>query len=348
VGTVSRTSAPPSNAGGSSTWHRLTCLNWREVRILVKSTYDGWVADRAPRLGASLAFYTLLSLAPIVIVVIAIAGLAFGEQAAEGRLIWQIQDLVGWQGAVAIQGLLKSARAPGSGVLATIIGLITLFFGASAVVNELREALNTIWHVPPREESSNWRSMVQFLKDRVFSFAMVVGIGFILLVSLILSAWLSAAGKYMAEVLPLPEWVIQVGYSISSFLIITFLFTVLYKVLPNLSLEWTDVTVGAAVTSLLFSIGKYLIGLYLGKTTMANAYGAAGSLVIVLVWVYYSAQIFFFGAEFTRVYTERHGSIFRNRLALQPTAPEARIVEPGEPPKSEGIVLVGERKENET
>jgi membrane protein len=311
-----------------SGWREFTCLGWSDFIILAKSTYEGWLADRAPRLGAALAFYTLLSLAPIIIVVIAIASLAFGESAAEGRLMYEIQGLVGPQGAIAIQGLLKSARGPGSGTLATLLGLFTLFFGATGAVSELREALNTIWRLPPRQESSSWRSLLSLVRARAFSFAMVVGTGFLLLVSLIVNAWLSAAGRFFGSLLPTPEWVLQLAYSLFSFFVITALFSVLFKVMPDVKLRWSDVGVGAAVTSILFSVGKLLIGLYLGKTSFANTYGAAGSLVIVIVWVYYSAQIFFLGAEFTRVYTLRYGSMFRRQLELAPERPEAEVIEP--------------------
>lgn len=301
-------------------------MDWADFKGLVKNTYRGWTADRAPRLGAALAFYTLLSMAPMIVVVIAIAGFAFGEKAAEGRLIWQIQDLVGWEGAVAIQGLLKSAHSPSSGALATILGLITLFFGATGVVSELRDALNLIWHVPEVESDSNWKSLLGLLKSRVFSFAMVMSIGFLLMVSLVVSAWLSAAGRFFGSLLPMPEWALQIGYSVFSFVIIAGLFGVLFKVLPDVKVLWSDVAPGAAATSALFSIGKLLIGLYLGKTSFASTYGAAGSLVIVIVWVYYSAQIFFLGAEFTCVYTNTFGSLFRRQLELKPADPNTRLI----------------------
>ncbi len=299
--------------------------NFKESSELIQAAYKGWLDDRAPRLGASLAFYTLLSLAPMVIVVVAIAGLAYGEEAAQGRLIWQIQDLVGWQGAVAIQGLLKSAHQPMTGWLPTIAGIIALFFGATAVVNELRDALNTIWKVPDLE-TTYWKSVVDIVRVRALSFAMVIGIGFLLMVSLLISAWLSAMGAYFGRFLPVPGWILAIAYSLVSFVVIAFLFALLYKVLPDTRVEWTDVAVGAAATSILFTIGKLLLGLYLGRTGVASTYGAAGSLVVVLLWVYYSAQIFFFGAEFTCVYTNRFGSVFRRNLTLNPPAPEKQII----------------------
>lgn len=300
-----------------------------DLRDLVKDTVTGWIEDNAPRLGAALAFYTLLSIAPTIIVVIAVAGMAFGQKAAEGRLIWEMQDLIGYQGALAIQGLLKSAHTSQSGGLATILGLVTLVFGATGVVNELRDALNTIWHVPPRPDANTWQNLLTWARVRVFSFGVVVGIGFLLMVSLVVNAWLAAVGRFFDSVLPLPEWVLQTAYTLFSFAVIAVLFAILYKVLPDVRLQWKDLWVGAGVTSFLFSIGKLLIGLYLGKTSVANTYGAAGSLVIVLVWVYYSAQIFFLGAEFTCAYTHKFGSEFKRTLDLHPSSPEAVIVKPG-------------------
>ena len=316
-----------------------------DLTDLVTSTFNHWIDDKAPRLGASLAFYTLLSIAPMIIVVLAIAGLAFGEEAAEGRLMWEIRSLVGPQGAAAVQAIVKSARAPGSGTLATILGLATLLFSATAAVAELRDALNTIWHVAPSQSSAGWgRSLIDMAKDRVFSFAMIVGVGFLLLVSLVVNAWLAAAGTFFSSLLPTPEWVLQTLYTIFSFVVITALFALLFKVLPSLTLEWGDVIVGAAVTSVLFSVGKLLIGLYLGKTSFANTYGAAGSLVIVLVWVYYSAQIFFLGAEFTRAYTYKHGSLFRRQLELIPSRPEVQVVAPAAPAPEPVLVIDGQMR----
>ncbi len=256
--------------------------------------------------------------------------MAYGERAAQGQLIWQIQDLVGYQGAVAIQGLLTSAHQPTHGWLPTLVGFSALFFGATAVVNELRDALNTIWHVPNRE-TTYWMSVVEIIKSRVLSFAMVAGVGFVLLVSLLLSASLSAMGTYFSQFLPMREWTLSLAYSIVSFLVIAFLFALLYKFLPDVKLEWTDVLVGAGATSVLFAVGKLVLGLYLARAGVASTYGAAGSLVLVLLWVYYSAQIFFFGAEFTCVYTHRFGSIFRQNLALHPETPEKRIITGDEP-----------------
>ncbi len=288
-----------------------------EFTALAKDTIVKCNQDRVPRLGASLAFYTVLSLAPMVVVVLAVAGAVFGRQAAQGQLAWQIQDLVGARGAMAIQGIIDDARRPDAGVTATIIGLITLFLGAGAVVNELRDALNTIWDVPSNDHVSGWRSALYDVRDRIFSFAMVIGVGFFLLVSLAVNAFAAAAGSYLNSLLSAPPAMLQFMDSLLSFAVTAILFAVLYKLLPNVLLKWSDVAAGAVVTSVLFVLGKFLIGLYLSRTSVANAYGAAGSLVVVLLWVYYSAQVFFVGAEFTYVYTHRHGS--RSHRPLQPT-----------------------------
>ncbi len=275
---------------------------------MLENTFNGWSADRAPRLGASLAFYTLLSVAPMLLVVVAIAGFVFGREAAEGRLVWQIQGFVGRQGATVIQGLLKGAWGPKSGMIATVTGVVGLFFGATALVTELRDALNTIWHVPPPPSASNWESFIRMMKRRAFSFIIVIGVGLLLMLSLLLNTGLAAVGAYLAGMLPMAEWVLQTTSALVSFAVVVFLFSLLYRVLPDVDLTWGDVLVGAVGTSILFTLGKTLIAFYLGKAVLSSTYGAAGSLVLLLLWVYYSAQVFFFGAEFTCVYAHRHGT----------------------------------------
>src|ERR1019366_5300116 len=267
-------------------------LRRAEIGALLKETGNAWIDDNAPRLGASLAFYTLLSLAPILIVVVAVAALAFGQKAAQGQLIWEIQDLVGTEGARAIQDLIQSAYKPTTGTAATVFGLLMVVFGASAVVVDLRDALNTIWHVPAAVTSSTLHSFLRLVKERFYLFGLILGVGFLLLVSLTLNAAIAALGSLFRSMLPTPEAVLQVAVFVISFLVITFLFAAIYKFLPDVQLKWSDVTVGACFTALLFTIGKQLIGLYLGKASFGSTYGAAGSLVIVLVWVYYSAQLF--------------------------------------------------------
>ena len=287
-----------------------------------------WIDDRAPRLGASLAFYTLLSLAPLLIVVVAVAAVLYGQKAAQGQLVWEIQGLVGADGAKTIQGLIQSAYKPESGIVATILGILTLIFGASTVVVELRDALNTIWRVPSPAASSGFQSILRFMKERFYSFGLILGVGFLLMVSLILNAGIAAVGSYFGSMLPTSEALLHITVFLISFLVVTFLFAAIYKFLPDVDLKWSDVIVGASFTSLLFTIGKQLIGIYLGKASFGSTYGAAGSLVVVLMWVYYSAQLFFLGAEFTKVYTEKFGSQFAAKLQDSPVSPVGVIVDP--------------------
>jgi membrane protein len=312
-----------------------------EALGMFKETVSEWVNDKAPRLGASLAFYTLLSLAPLLVVIVAVAAFVYGPEAARGQLVWQIQGLVGPDGARAIQGLVQGAYKPGTGVIATLLGFLTLVFGASSVVVELRDALNTIWHVPLDCFNTGLSSIFRLVKERFYSFAMILGVGFLLLVSLVLNAWIAAMGKFFASALPTPESLLHVATFLISFVVSTFLFAAIYKMLPDVRLEWSDVAVGASVTSLLFTIGKQLIGLYLGKTSFGSTYGAAGSLVIVLVWVYYSAQLFFLGAEFTKVYTKTLGSHFASQFKRVIAKPRNVIVDP-----STNVSTTGTRKGN--
>ncbi len=303
-------------------------LRGKELLGLFKETVNEWINDRAPRLGASLAFYTLLSLAPLLVVIVAVAALVYGRDAARGQLVWQIQGLVGPDGARAIQGLVQGAYKPGTGVIATLLGFLTLAFGASSVVVELRDALNTIWHVPLDRCNTGLSSIFRLVKERFYSFAMILAIGFLLLVSLVLNAWIAAMGKFFASALPTSESLLHLATFLTSFLVVTFLFAAIYKMLPDVRLRWSDVAVGASVTALLFTIGKQLIGLYLGKTSFGSTYGAAGSLVIVLVWVYYSGQLFFLGAEFTKVYTKTFGSQFSSQFERVPLKPHNVIIDP--------------------
>lgn len=293
---------------------RIVALGWSEFVALLSSALENWFAHNVPRLGASVAFYTLLSLAPLLIIVIAVAGAVFGKEAAEGQLVWQIQDLIGRDGAETVQALLKGAQKPLAGGLATLFGLLTLFYGAGTVIAELRDAMNTIWCVPPRS-ASGLKSVMSVIRDRTVAFGIVLGIGFLLLVSLAVNAALSALGDRFQYAFPMPPWVFKAIDFMVTYVAIAVLFALMYKWLPNLYLEWRDVILGALLTSLLFGLGKYLIGIYLGTAGIASTYGAAGSLVVVLVWVYYSAQIFFLGAEFTRAYAQLYGSHPCDRLS---------------------------------
>jgi membrane protein len=274
----------------------------KEIATLFTITVHNWQEDRAPRLGAALAYYMALSLAPTLLILLAISGFAFGANAAEGRLVSQIQRLVGGEGARVIQGLLKGTRQPSSGITATVLGLVTLFFSATAVVSELKDALNTIWKVPEDTTCSRVRSMLNLVTERLVSFVLVLGAGFFLVVSLIVNVWISAADQYLNSVAAPPRGLTQTADWVVSFAVITVLFAFIFKVLPKVPVKWVDVTVGAVLTSLLFTAGKSLLGVYLGKASFTDTYGAASSLVIVLVWVYYSAQVFYLGAEFTRAY----------------------------------------------
>jgi membrane protein len=288
-------------------------LQLSEVGQMIREAARQWLEDRGQRLGASLAFYTLLSMAPLVVIIVAVAGFVFGPKAAEGQLAWQVQNLVGPKEAMWVQTLIRAAYKPAVGSLATAASIATLFFSASSVVVELQDALNTIWHVPPGPVRSWLGDIVSFIKGRFYSFVVVLSSGILLLASLALSTWIAALGKWFHP-FRIPEAALHVGIFVLSFLVIAFIFAAVYKVLPDVPLAWTDVIVGACVSSLLFTLGKQLIGLYLGKVSIGSAYGAAGSLVVILVWVYYSAQLFFLGAEFTKVYAQTRGSYRPNKV----------------------------------
>jgi membrane protein len=295
----------------------------RSVWQLIRRVAASWSDLNAPHLGAALAFYAVLSMAPLLVISVAIAGFVFGRQAAQGQILQQIQNLVGASGAEAVQGILQHLSHISSGIAATTVGVIVLLFGASGVFCELRDSLNAVWGV--KTPGAGLKGMIKY---RFFSFALVLSIGFLLLVSLVLSAALAAAGKYFGQFLPVSPWILHTANLLISFAGVTILFALLYKVVPDIPIAWSDVWIGAAVTSVLFSLGKLFIGLYLGKASVGSAYGAAASLVVFLVWIYYSAQIFFLGAEFTRSFSERHGARAHERLARQllphPQAPPRR------------------------
>lgn len=294
---------------------RLFCsLSLRDIRRLFEQTFAEWSRNNASRLGAALAYYTIFSLAPLLIVVIGVAGLVFGPAAARGQIVWQLEDLVGREASQAIQIMLKAAWAPAEGIAATLASLLTLFLGASLVVAELRSSLNAIWEVPAEQSAQGLiPGLLQMVKQRLFAFTLVLGIGFLLLVSLVANIVLAVIGKYFQALLPMPEYSLQILNFLAWFAATVSVFALIYKVLPDVKIAWGDVIVGAIITSLLFTAGKLLIALYLGKSSLASAYGAAGSLVLLLAWVYYSAQIFFFGAQFTKVYANTCGSHFQAR-----------------------------------
>ncbi|MBW4697720.1 MAG: YihY/virulence factor BrkB family protein [Aphanocapsa lilacina HA4352-LM1] len=277
---------------------------WQKGLDLLKETGQEWSNDKVPRLAAALAYYTFFSLAPLLVVVIAVAGFFLGPDAVRGQLDNQIAGLVGQQSASAIQELVKSAYHPASGFTATAIALGAILFGVSGLFGELQDALNTIWGVAPKPD----RSWVEVVKQRFVSFSMVFGIAFLMLVSLVVSAVVSAVTGYFGALLPMPGFVPGLVDVLVSVAITTLLFAMIYKVLPDVKIAWQDVAIGAAMTAILFVLGKSLIGLYLGQSSFGSSYGAAGSLVVVLVWVYYTVQILFFGAEFTKVFAKKYGS----------------------------------------
>jgi membrane protein len=274
------------------------------ILFLVKAAYSQWIEDKAPRMGAALAYYTIFSLAPLLIIAVAIAGLAFGVPAAQGEITGQIEGLIGHDGATAIQAMIQSVDKPASSAIASIMGVLLLLIGASGVLCEMQDALNTIWHVNDSSEDGIW----EIVKARFLSIGMVLGIGFLLLVSLLLSAVLTALAKYLQSMLPIPAAFLHACDFLFSLLFITVLFATIFKFVPNVKIAWKDVWAGAVLTSLLFTLGKFLIGFYIGKSVSASTYGAAASLVIVVAWIYYSALLLYFGAEFTRVCTNRFGS----------------------------------------
>jgi membrane protein len=268
---------------------------------LLKGAFRAWWNSKAPRMGAALAYYTIFAIAPLFLIAMSIAGFFFGEAAARRELFGQVYGLVGRDGGEVIQALVAAANRPRAGLWATVGALVTLGAGATAVFVELQDALNTIWGVHEKRSRGVW----QFMKDRLLSFAMVLGIGFLLLVSLVLNAALAALGKF-ASGLPAEErLVLEILNFLVSLGVITLLFALIFKVLPDVKIAWEDVWVGAFVTALLFNLGKFLIGYYLGRSSMISIYGAAGSFIILLLWVFYSAQILFFGAEFTRLHAEK-------------------------------------------
>ncbi len=272
---------------------------------LLRETFTEWQADKVSLWAAALAYYTAFSLAPLLVIAIAIAGAVFGQEAAQGEIVGQIQGLVGKQGAEAIQAMLQNAQRPGSGgAVATAIGIGALLLGASGVFGQLQDALNAIWHVEPKPG----RGMKFFIQNRFMSFAMVLVIGFLLLVSLVLSAGLAAFSSIFGHLFPNVAILGQLLNFAISFGVVTLLFALIYKVLPDVKIPWRYLWIGAIVTALLFNIGKFLIGLYLGSSSVSSTYSAAASLGIILLWVYYSAQILLFGAEFTKVYAMKRGS----------------------------------------
>jgi len=272
---------------------------------LVKASVSSWLDDYAPSMGAALSYYTVFSLAPLLLIVVSVAGLVFGDDAVRGELFAQLQGLMGAEAAKAIQDLLASVNKPTQGIVGTLTGIALLVFGATTVFGELQDALDRIWRAPAREGSGLWA----LLRARLLSFGMILGLAFLLMVSLVLGAAISALGKWWGPAFGGWETLAQIVNLLVGFGLTTLVFAMIYKLMPRVKVEWHDVWLGALVTSLLFTIGKFLIGLYIGKSGVASGFGAAGSLIVVFIWVYYSAQIFLLGAEFTWVYAKTLGSL---------------------------------------
>jgi membrane protein len=288
-----------TQAKQGSTWRERSKLVWS----LIKETVTQWSDDEAARQAASLALYTLLSIAPMIVIAIAIAGAVFGDDAARGQISQQVGAVVGAEAGNAIQALVANARAPSEGILSTVIGLAVLFVGASGVFGELQTALNHIWEVKPKPG----RGIKGFIRDRFFSFSMVMGVAFLLLVSLVVSAFLATLSEHYRNLIPFPGlWqVLNIAVALG---VSTVLFGLIFKLVPDATTAWKDVMIGGFVTAVLFSIGKVALAWYVGRSATVSPFGAAGSLVALVVWVYYSAQILFVGAEFTQVYATRVGS----------------------------------------
>jgi membrane protein len=272
---------------------------------IVKNSAVAWMDDYAPSMGAALAYYTVFSLAPLLLLVIAVAGIVFGADAARGEIVGQIGGLIGKEGATAVEGLLKSASSPGKSIVASVISLVTLIIGATSVFGELQSDLDRIWRAPAAPQSSGLWSLLQ---TRLLSLGLVASLGFLLLVSLVVGALLTAIGSWWGAWFGAWTTVLQIVNQLVSFATTAVLFGLMYRILPRVHVGWRDVMVGSVATAALFTLGKYVIGLYLGKAGVSSGFGAAGSVVVLLVWVYYSAQIFLFGAEFTWVYAHAKGS----------------------------------------
>lgn len=277
----------------------------KKIWLLIKTTISGWNSNYAQSMGAALAFYTLFSIAPLLLIVLSITGYVFGLEAARGEVAAQLQNLMGEQGAMAVQALLQNVNKPMDGVMATIIGVVLLLIGATSVFAELQNSLDRIWRAPERVRVNG---LFALLRERLLSFGMILGIGFILMVSLVFTAAIAAISQWWSP--QFKDWAMLVNMLdiVFSFVMTTAMFALIYKFMPSVKIRWDEVWIGAVITAILFTGGKLLIGLYIGRSAIASGFGVAGSLIALLVWVYYSAQIFLLGAEFTWAYSGIYGS----------------------------------------
>lgn len=309
-------------------------MNFNQFFQLVKKSVLAWIDDYAPSMGAAISYYTVFSIAPLMIIVIAVAGFVWGREAVQGEIVGQLSGLIGQEGATGVQALIESADKPAKGLVATAISIVVLMIGATTVFAELQSALDRIWKVPQAPQVSGiWAT----LRSRLLSLGFILGLGFLLLVSLVSSAAIAALGGWANGVLPGWETLLHLINIALSLGIATLLFAMIYKIMPQVKVGWRDVWVGAGVTALLFEVGKLLIGLYIGKSSVTSSFAAAGSLVVLLVWVYYSAQIFLLGAEFTWAYANDHGSLARADKSSIPPADSVKDGDRGKASSQPGI-----------
>lgn len=305
-------------------------MSLKTIGGMLGETVTRFVADDAPRLGAALAYYTIISLAPLLLVFVGVMAQVLGEEAARGEIVGQIDGTIGPEAAELVQQALDAAGRSGSGIFATVIGAVALFIGATTVFANLSGSLNAIWGVEPEPGSGGLlRQVRNFFVNRLFTFAALLGIGFLLVVSFFVSAAIEGAAAYFADQLPVPPGtlrLVNIGVSLG---VVTVLFAYIYRTIPDVRLTWRDVIAGAFITALLFTLGKYLIGLYLGRSSVGSAYGAAGALIVLLVWIYYSALIFFLGAEFTQVYAKQQGRDLQPAPGFQRVGARRAATEPG-------------------
>ncbi len=296
-------------------------MNPKAIFGVVKDTFKEWSEDKAARLGAALAYYTIFSIGPLLLIVVAIASFVFAD--AQAQIVAKIQGVVGKESADVIAQTMGNANKSGANIFATVIGLVTLLLGASGVFGQLKDALNTIWEVQPKPGLG----LLNTIKERFFSFTMVLGTGFLLLVSLVVSAGAAVLSNFLSSILPGGDIIGFIISLITSLLVVGLMFTLLFKFLPDVKIAWGDVWIGGLVTAVLFVLGQFLLGLYIGSGAVGTSFGAVSSLVIILVWIYYSTQILFLGAEFTQVYTNKYGSRVRPKENAEMVTEEGRAQE---------------------
>jgi len=328
-----------TRAGGARRYRKLLKdIRWCDISSLLSESFWNWNRHNDTRLGASLAFYSLLSLAPLVLLLVSIAGLVFGHSAAAHAIVRDAQATIGPAGAHFIRGFLLNSHTQSQGLVAGIASLITLLFTASGVLIELHDTLNTVWEIPS-PSISGVHYFVAYIKQRLFSFAMVLALGFLLIVSLAITTFIASLGAFAVLKFPGAATLLQIGNALVSFVVISGVFAAIYKIVPDVHLEWRDVILGGAVTSLLFTVGKLLLGVYLGRASYTSMYGAAASVVVAIAWFYYSSQIFFLGAEFTHSFARRYGS--------QPKSNPKQMVKPATdtaPEKQPEIIIPPEKQ----